>query len=58
MLQQSIAKAADALKICMNVCSKHRRHVTLTQNIGKMVKKTNYDAYTIGKVFIFIYNKI
>ncbi|KAK0088393.1 hypothetical protein PV325_012176 [Microctonus aethiopoides] len=48
--QQSIAKAADALKICMNVCSKHRRHVTLTQNIGKMVKKTNYDAYTIDEV--------
>ncbi|XP_044576728.1 tetratricopeptide repeat protein 39B-like [Cotesia glomerata] len=48
--QKHIEKAVDTLKICMNVCSKHRRHVTLTQNIGKMVKKTNYNLYTIEEI--------
>lgn len=37
----------------MTVCLKQRKHVTLTQNIGKMVKKTNYDAYTIGNVYTY-----
>ncbi|XP_015122765.1 tetratricopeptide repeat protein 39B [Diachasma alloeum] len=48
--QQSIAKASETLKQCMNVCAKQRRHVTLTQNIGKMVKRTNYDIYTDEEV--------
>lgn len=39
----------------MTVCLKQRKHVTLTQNIGKMVKKTNYDAYTIGNVYTIYY---
>lgn len=38
------------LKQCMSVCSKHRKHTTITQNIGKMVKKINYDAYTNGNI--------
>ncbi|XP_076236050.1 tetratricopeptide repeat protein 39B [Calliopsis andreniformis] len=48
--QKYIEKAAVAVKQCMSVCLKQRKHVTLTQNIGKMVKKTNYDAYTIEEV--------
>ncbi|XP_043281820.1 tetratricopeptide repeat protein 39B-like isoform X2 [Venturia canescens] len=48
--QRHIEKASEAIKLCMNVCSKHRRHTTLTQNIGKMVKKTNYDLYTIEEI--------
>ncbi|XP_063995679.1 tetratricopeptide repeat protein 39B-like [Diachasmimorpha longicaudata] len=48
--QQSIAKLSEALKLCMNVCSKQRRHVTLPQYIGKMVTKTNYDNYTDEEV--------
>ncbi|KAG6803554.1 tetratricopeptide repeat protein 39B isoform X1 [Apis mellifera caucasica] len=48
--QKYIEKAAGAVKQCMTVCLKQRKHVTLTQNIGKMVKKTNYDAYTIDEV--------
>lgn len=47
--QKYIENAAAAVKQCMGVCLKQRKHVTLTQNIGKMVKKTNYDTYTIGK---------
>ncbi|NP_001153334.1 tetratricopeptide repeat domain 39B isoform X1 [Nasonia vitripennis] len=43
-------KASEALKQCMAVCSKHRRHTTTMQNIGKMVKKTNYDSYTIVEI--------
>lgn len=45
-----IEKASETIKQCMSVCSKHRKHITLTQNIGKMVKKTNYDLYTIEEV--------
>ncbi|XP_043252928.1 tetratricopeptide repeat protein 39B-like [Colletes gigas] len=48
--QKYIEKAAAAVKQCMSVCLKQRKHVTLTQNIGKMVKKTNYDNYTIEEV--------
>ncbi|XP_012235381.1 tetratricopeptide repeat protein 39B-like [Linepithema humile] len=44
--QKHVEKASEALKQCMSVCSKHRKHTTITQNIGKMVKKINYDAYT------------
>nr|XP_034189255.1 tetratricopeptide repeat protein 39B-like [Osmia lignaria]XP_034189256.1 tetratricopeptide repeat protein 39B-like [Osmia lignaria] len=48
--QKQIEKAAGAVKQCMSVCLKHRKHATLTENIGKMVKKTNYDTYTIEEV--------
>ncbi|KOX73995.1 Tetratricopeptide repeat protein 39B [Melipona quadrifasciata] len=48
--QKYIEKATGAVKQCMTVCLKQRKHVTLTQNIGKMVKKTNYDAYTIEEI--------
>ncbi|XP_054000231.1 tetratricopeptide repeat protein 39B-like [Hylaeus anthracinus] len=48
--QQYVEKAAAAVKQCMSVCMKHRKHVTITQNLGKMVKKTNYDSYTIEEV--------
>ncbi|KAL2717246.1 tetratricopeptide repeat protein 39B-like [Vespula squamosa] len=48
--QKYIEKASEALKQCINVCSKHRKYTTITQNIGKMVKKTNYGAYTIEEV--------
>ncbi|XP_077269828.1 tetratricopeptide repeat protein 39B [Temnothorax americanus] len=48
--QEHIEKASMMLKQCINLCSKHRKHTTITQNIGKMVKKINYDAYTIEEV--------
>lgn len=48
--QKYIEKASEALKQCMSVCTKHRRHTSITQNIGKMVKRTNYDSYTIEEV--------
>lgn len=48
--QKHIEKASKMLKQCMSVCSKHRKHTTITQNIGKMVKKINYDAYTNEEV--------
>jgi len=47
-MQNHIEKASEMLKKCMSVCSKYRKHTTITQNIGKMVKKINYDAYTNG----------
>ncbi|XP_014467450.1 PREDICTED: tetratricopeptide repeat protein 39B-like isoform X2 [Dinoponera quadriceps] len=34
----------------MSVCSKHRKHTSITQNLGKMVKRINYDTYTIEEV--------
>lgn len=48
--QKHIEKASEVLKQCMSVCSKHRKHTTITQNIGKMVKRVNYDAYTNEEV--------
>ncbi|XP_046620385.1 tetratricopeptide repeat protein 39B-like [Neodiprion virginianus] len=44
--QKHIEKAAETLKQCMSVCQKHRRKNTIAQNIGKIVKKANYDSYT------------
>ncbi|XP_029160780.1 tetratricopeptide repeat protein 39B-like [Nylanderia fulva] len=48
--QKHVEKASEALKQCMSVCSKQRKHTTITQNIGKIVKKVNYDAYTNEEV--------
>ncbi|GAB1864826.1 Tetratricopeptide repeat protein 39B [Camponotus japonicus] len=48
--QRHIEKASEILKQCMSVCSKHRKHTTITQNIGKIVKKINYDVYTNEEV--------
>ncbi|XP_015599667.1 tetratricopeptide repeat protein 39B [Cephus cinctus] len=48
--QKEIEKASEALKQSMAVCAKHRKHTTITQNLGKIVKKTNYDSYTIDEV--------
>ncbi|KAH0951255.1 hypothetical protein HN011_011384 [Eciton burchellii] len=48
--QKHIEKASELLKRCMSVCNKHRKHTTITQNIGKIVKKTNYDTYTDEEV--------
>ncbi|XP_043484880.1 tetratricopeptide repeat protein 39B-like [Leptopilina heterotoma] len=45
-----IEKASESLKQCIAVCSRQRRHSSLTQNIGKMVKRTNYDSYTLEEV--------
>lgn len=48
--QRHIEKASEKLKQCMSVCSKHRKHTTITQNIGKIVRKINYDVYTNEEV--------
>lgn len=45
-----IEKASEVLKQSMSVCSKHRKHASISQNIGKMVKRTNYDSYTTEEV--------
>ncbi|XP_012280731.1 tetratricopeptide repeat protein 39B [Orussus abietinus] len=45
-----IEKASEALKQCMTVCSKYRKHTTITHNIGKMVKRANYSNYSIEEV--------
>ncbi|XP_077255241.1 tetratricopeptide repeat protein 39B-like [Temnothorax americanus] len=37
--QEHIEKASMMLKQCISLCSKHRKHTTITQNIGKMVKR-------------------
>lgn len=57
-MQKHIEKASETLKQCMSVCSKHRKHVSITQNIGKMVKKINYDAYTNGKCIAYMYQAV
>lgn len=47
--QQYTQNASEVLKRCIHVCSKQRKHSTMAQNLGKMVKKVNYDNYTNGK---------
>ncbi|XP_012252394.2 tetratricopeptide repeat protein 39B-like isoform X2 [Athalia rosae] len=48
--QKHIEKASEALKQCMSVCQKQRRKNTIAQNIGKMVKKPNYDCYSSDEI--------
>jgi hypothetical protein len=57
MFQQHIEAASDALKQCITVCSRYRKKNTFSESLGKMVKKTNYDQYSRGKlynVFLFL----
>ncbi|XP_046407172.1 tetratricopeptide repeat protein 39B-like [Ischnura elegans] len=44
--QRHIEVASEALKQCMAVCNRHRKKSTLTDSLGKMVKRTNYDNYS------------
>lgn len=44
--QQHIADAADALKLCMSVCQRHRKKTTITETIGKPFRRPNYDQYS------------
>lgn len=48
--QGHIEVASEALKQCMTVCNRHRRKTTLSESIGKMVKKSNYDSYTAEEI--------
>lgn len=48
--QSHIEAAAEALKQCMAVCNKYRRKNTISEAIGKMVKKPNYDTYTAEEI--------
>lgn len=44
--QQHIEAASEALKQCIAVCSRYRKRNTISESLGKMVKKTNYDLYS------------
>lgn len=44
--QQHILEASEALKLCLNVCNRHRRKNTITETIGKTFKRPNYEQYT------------
>lgn len=37
--QQHILEASEALKLCLNVCNRHRRKNTITETIGKTFKR-------------------
>ncbi|GAB0088499.1 tetratricopeptide repeat protein 39B [Sergentomyia squamirostris] len=43
---QHIVDAASALKMCLTVCNRHRRKVTISETIGKTFKRPNYESYT------------
>jgi hypothetical protein len=49
--QQHIEAASDALKQCITVCSRYRKKNSFSESLGKMVKKTNYDQYSPGKLY-------
>lgn len=44
--QQSIQRASSALKTSIDLCNYYRKKNTISESIGKIVKKTNYDQYT------------
>lgn len=48
--QQHIITASEALKKCLSVCNRYRKKNTITESIGKIVKKPNYDQYTEEEV--------
>lgn len=47
-VQTSIQKASASLKSSIRLCNSYRRKTTLTQTIGNIMKKPNYDTYTPG----------
>ncbi|KAL1130380.1 hypothetical protein AAG570_013318 [Ranatra chinensis] len=44
--QQSIEKASEALKTSINLCDECRRKCSLSESIGKIVRKPSYDNLT------------
>ncbi|XP_050426183.1 tetratricopeptide repeat protein 39B-like isoform X2 [Adelges cooleyi] len=44
--QTSIQKASASLKTSIRLCNVYRKKTTLTQTLGNMMKKPNYDSYT------------
>jgi len=44
--QDHIRTASDQLRNCVNVCESMRRKVSITEALGKMVKRPNYNSYT------------
>ncbi|XP_021926288.1 tetratricopeptide repeat protein 39B-like isoform X2 [Zootermopsis nevadensis] len=43
---QHIEAASEALKQCMTVCNRYRKKNSISESLGKIVKKTNYDLYS------------
>ncbi|XP_050530019.1 tetratricopeptide repeat protein 39B-like isoform X2 [Daktulosphaira vitifoliae] len=46
----SIQKASTSLKRSIRLCNLYRKKNTLTQSIGNMMKKPNYDSYTPDEI--------
>ncbi|XP_066906387.1 tetratricopeptide repeat protein 39B isoform X1 [Halyomorpha halys] len=44
--QSIITKASEALKSCIDLCNKYRRKSTLSESLGRMVKKSNSNTIT------------
>ncbi|CAG9830629.1 unnamed protein product [Diabrotica balteata] len=44
--QQAIRAASKSLKQTMTVCNRYRKKNTISESLGKMVRKPNYDLYT------------
>ncbi|CAH1100190.1 unnamed protein product [Psylliodes chrysocephalus] len=44
--QTAIKEASIALKSSMNVCNKFRKKSTLTESIGKVVRRSHYELFT------------
>lgn len=46
-----ITNASEVLQNCVDVCSEIRKKTSITEKLGKMVKRTNYDSFTPGMIF-------
>lgn len=47
--QQRIEAASEALEQSVEVCNRYRKKTTVYESLGKIMKKTNYDASSEGK---------
>ena len=47
--QHDIEAATEVIKQSVEVCNRQRRRNTISESLGKMVKKADYNSYTEGK---------
>lgn len=48
--QQSIESASNALKCSINLCNVYRKKFTISESLGKMVKRPNYDQLSADEI--------
>jgi hypothetical protein len=50
--EDHITCASHVLQNCVNICSEIRKKTSITEKLGKIVKRTNYDSFSPGIISI------